>query len=1353
MTFLCATMPVAAMNQAPQFRHYMMKNGLPSNIVHAIYQDERDFIWMGTDNGVSLFNGTEFRNFQFEFERPNGQKDKRVYEINGDGKGTVYFRTDNGLFSYSLHQDSFKMVYPKSMCFSYANGRLLMGENGRNLYCHENDSTRLLYRLPDECAITSLRQQGDSILIGTTRKGLYLLKDGKKLSHLIPEGAVCDLLRDSSGRYWIGFNDGHGLYLLENGKLENFRHRPGDPSSLSSDRVQSLCEDAEGNIWIGTFNGLNKLDVSTKKFSSYYKSFYGLTSSSIHSLLCDRQGTIWAGTYYGGVNYFNPAAQVYYKYGVSPYEKEGLSGPVVGSIVEDKNRHLWIGIDGDGLCRLDLRTRTFKWYKHSDRVNSLSHNNVKTICYDDTNDVLWIGTHLGGLNKLDLKTGRFRTYRHRESDPHSLPSDIVEVIELYNDKLVLATKAGLTLFDPATGTCRPLTDDEEDRRKSLYVKDLELDGKGHLWYTRLQSGVCRYDFANGKVTYYQHNPTNPNSLSDNNVNQIFKDSKGNIWFAMDETGLDVYEQGEDCFRNFNRKQNGLISNTVYAVCELSPDSLLITTDKGLSVFDVSSGHFTNYQSRQAFPRFPINKKSLFKAGNGEVFVGGMEGMLSFFPDEMERRSISYRIFPYRLTVNGTEINKGDSTRILTEELTYVRQIVLPPSCTTFTLNYTSTDYLSPCPNKLSYRLKGFSDTWMDMQGNNSVTFTNLPPGKYELTVKAPNTPEGLVPHNRLYILIRPPFWQTGWAYVCYLLVAGTAVWYVVRSYKRRVKLQESLKYEQKHAEDIEQMNQAKLRFFINISHEFRTPLTVIITQVETLLQSGIKDAAIYRSVNRVYKSCLMLRNLITELLDFRKIEQGGLRLKVDKHNLVNEVYNCYRFYQDYAAEKHIAYKFQKSADEIDVWYDAKQLPKVINNLLSNALKFVIEGGGADRKVSILVKKQEHEAIIEVIDNGVGIRKEDLPHIYQRFYQADSASEREGTGIGLSLAKSIIDLHQGTIEVHSEPGVETIFSVHLKLGNEHFKPEELITTEARTEEKGYSQEHTPEIESMEAEAGSEVGTQVLPMGSDETDIPRNRVLIVEDDELLRNTLAELFQPHFRVSMAGNGQEGWEKVQQEKPACVVSDIVMPGMSGTELCKAIKQEPSLCHIPVVLLTAKTERKYQLEGLKTGADDYIEKPFDAELLLSRCNNLINNRILIQEKFTGQSVAESCKVMATNIMDQKFMDKAAKTVGDHLYTTGFSTDDFAREMGVSRTKLFTKLKEITGETPADFIQSLRLNAAAKMLRENFDLNISEISDRLGFSSPKHFRKCFKEKFQQTPQDFRKGMSESHEEEDNRDNA
>ena len=497
----------------------------------------------------------------------------------------------------------------------------------------------------------------------------------------------------------------------------------------------------------------------------------------------------------------------------------------------------------------------------------------------------------------------------------------------------------------------------------------------------------------------------------------------------------------------------------------------------------------------------------------------------------------------------------------------------------------------------------------------------------------------------------------------------------------------------------------------------------------------------------------MLRNLITELLDFRKIEQGGLRLKAGKHNLVNEVYNCYRFYQDYAAEKHIAYKFQKSADEIDVWYDAKQLPKVINNLLSNALKFVIEGGGADRKVSILVKKQEHEAIIEVIDNGVGIRKEDLPHIYQRFYQADSASEREGTGIGLSLAKSIIDLHQGTIEVHSEPGVETIFNVHLKLGNEHFKPEELITTEARTEEKGYSQEHTPEIESMEAEAGSEVGTQVLPMGSDETDIPRNRVLIVEDDELLRNTLAELFQPHFRVSMAGNGQEGWEKVQQEKPACVVSDIVMPGMSGTELCKAIKQEPSLCHIPVVLLTAKTERKYQLEGLKTGADDYIEKPFDAELLLSRCNNLINNRILIQEKFTGQSVAESCKVMATNIMDQKFMDKAAKTVGDHLYTTGFSTDDFAREMGVSRTKLFTKLKEITGETPADFIQSLRLNAAAKMLRENFDLNISEISDRLGFSSPKHFRKRFKEKFQQTPQDFRKGMSESHEEEDNRDNA
>ena len=1347
---LCAVMSVAARNYVPQFRHYTMKDGLMSNVVHDIYQDGRDFIWIGTDNGVCLFNGTEFRSYK---SGQNGLVGKHVYEIGGDGKETVFLKTDQALFAYSIRQDSFKLVYPKSASFSYANGRMVIGESNRNLYCLENDSIRLLYQLPKGCVITTLCQYGETILIGTAKNGLYVLEGEKKLSNPISEGLVCDIFRDSSGRCWIGFKDGRGLYVFENGEMKKLRRRPDDPFSLSSSYVQSLCEDANGNIWVGTINGLNKLDVSTRKFARYYKSFIGLTSSSIHSLLCDRQGTMWVGTYYGGINYFNPNEQAYYKYDVSPYETEGLSGGVVGSIAEDKQQHLWIGIDGDGLCRYDLRARTFKWYKHSDKVNSLSRNNVKAVRYDAANDVLWIGTHLGGLNKLDLKTGRFQNYQHQKYDPHSLPSDIVEDIELRDGKLVLAIPSGLTLFDPATGICRSLMDDKEHRARTRYSKDLELDGKGRLWFTRLNKGVGRYDFASGVVTYYRYNPDNPNSLSGDNVNHIYKDSKGNMWFGMDGTGLDVYLQEGDRFKNFNHEKDGLAGNTVYAVCELSADSLLVTTDKGMSVFDVASGRFTNYQSKQAFPRFPVNKKSLFKASNGEVFVGGMEGMLSFFPSNMERDSVSYRIFPYRLTVNGTEINAGDSTKILTEELTYARQILLPPSCTTFALNYTTTDYLSPYPNKLFYQLKGFSDVWMDMQGKNSVTFTNLSPGTYELTVKVSDMPEELVPPSRLIIRIQPPFWKTGWAYAGYLLVIGVAIGYVVRSYKRRIKLQESVKYEQKHAEDIEQMNQAKLRFFINISHEFRTPLTIIITQVETLLQSGIKDAKVSRSVRRIHKSCLLLRSLITELLDFRKMEQGGVRLKVGEHNLVKDVYNSFCLYQDYAAQKHITYKFLKSVDEINVWYDAKQLPKVVNNLIYNAMKYVYIMGGVNQgQVAVLVKKYEREAVIEVMDNGVGIRKEDLPHIFQRFYQADSASVNEGTGIGLSLAKGIIDLHHGTIEVHSEPGVETIFSVHLKLGNEHFKPEELVTDETEPEEKDNVLANIPEMETVETQRGNETEREYPSAEDNESNVSRNQILIVEDNELLCDTLAELFKPHYRVSIVGNGQEGWEKVQQEKPACVVSDIVMPGMSGLELCKAIKQDSSLCHIPVVLLTAKTDREHQLEGLKMGADDYIEKPFDAELLLSRCNNLINNRILIQGKITGQVQMENRKAMATNIVDQKFMDKAIKIVGDHLYSAGFGADDFAREMGVSRTKLFTKLKEITGDTPADFIQSLRLNAAAKMLREDMELNVSEISDRLGFSSPKYFRKCFKDKFRQTPMEFRKGMPDSSDAEGNKEN-
>ena len=344
----------------------------------------------------------------------------------------------------------------------------------------------------------------------------------------------------------------------------------------------------------------------------------------------------------------------------------------------------------------------------------------------------------------------------------------------------LANTGGLTLFDPATGMCRPLLDDKEHRARTRYCKDLELDGEGYLWFTRLQNGVGCCDLTSGNVMYYRHNPDNPNSLSGNRVNHIFRDSKGNMWFGMDGTGLDVYLREEERFKNFNSDKDGLSGNKVYAVCELSEDSLLVTTDKGISVFDVASERFTNYQSRQNFPRFPINKKSLFRVSNGEVFAGGMEGMLSFFPDHMERSFVPYRILPYRLTVNGTEINPGDSTKILAEELTTLHNFTLPPSCATFTLNYTATDYLSPYPNKLSYQLKGFSDTWMDMQGKNSVTFTNLPPGTYELTVKAKNAPEGIATPSRLSIRIQPPLWKTGWAYAGYLLAIGIAVGYVVQ---------------------------------------------------------------------------------------------------------------------------------------------------------------------------------------------------------------------------------------------------------------------------------------------------------------------------------------------------------------------------------------------------------------------------------------------------------------------------------------------------------------------------------------------------------------------------------------------
>lgn len=1308
------------------FNHLTSNDGLSHNSVMAIYQDNKGFMWLGTRNGVSLYNGKEFTTYKFRKKDPNSLTYNNISAITGNGDDEIYIMTAKGVSKLQISNHKISTLIQGCARSIYYHKQLYISiEN--NIYRYDGKQFKNYYSLKEPHAIiSSIYICDDFMLIGTREHGLYRLElQDHQLSSIIPQEQVVRIFKDSTGKFWIGTSE-NGIFLLTATSITHFQNKDNDLSSISSNFIRDFCEDKQGNIWIGSSNGLNKFNATTQTFTRYQRQNKenGLTHTSIWSLLCDHQGTVWIGTYFGGVNYFNPDNQIYNHYQVSDQEEEGLSSSIIGCITEDSQKNIWISTEGGGLNKYNPKTRKFQWSKYHNHPNSLSHNNIKTLYYDKNKEVLWIGTHMGGLNKLEIQNGRITRYSTKNNPSESIHSNTVRDIVPYKDKLILATHNGISIFDPSNGKCQLLFKDQSNNIQ--FATSVCIDHRGTLWIGGNGDGVYTYDFDTQKLQNYKHNHSLKNSLSSNNINRIYEDSQKRLWFCTNESGIDLYKYTTNDFENFDEHRHGLESNYIYDVCELSAERLLFITDSGFSILDYSTQKISNYNQENGMPLSALNERSVYKSSDGRIYIGGIDGMISFRENDINYTPQSYSIHPFRLLVNGKAIQVNDESKILSKTLTNTSIITLTSAQSMFSIEYANTNYIPFNKDEIEYYLEGFSNTWTDMRDQYSVTYTNLNPGKYTLIVRAKNN--SLVPETKLEIEILPPFYRTGWAYLLYILCIGGILYYFFRTYHKRIKLQEALKYETKHADDIEKLNQIKLRFFTNISHEFRTPLTLIIGQIEMLLQKRPLIPSIHNQILGIYKNSLQMRELIIELLDFRKQEQGYMTIKVSEHNLVDFAYKNYLLFQEYAVQRRITFKFHKSNDIITVWYDAKQMQKVINNLLSNAFKHVQNGGS----ISISIRKRNQEAIIEVTDDGPGIESKDINRIFDRFYQTEQmgASSYMGTGIGLSLTKGIVELHHGTIEVYSEPHVETSFIVHLKTGIAHFESEQICWQPKEVVYTTQEEKTSPRLLLNEQKIDNAYESAI-------TENLKVKILIIEDNEELSNMLVKIFEPFYHVIVASNGEEGWEKVRSEHPRIVLSDIVMPLMSGTELCKLIKEDIDTCHIPVVLLTARTAVEQNLEGLQLGADDYITKPFNTNILLSRCHNLVNNRILLQEKFSKQPQAAP-QILATNPLDKKFMDDTLVIIEKYMDNPEFNIDIFAREVGIARTKLFTKLKEITGQTPYEFIITVRLKRAAIMLREHPEMNISEIGDSTGFTSPRQFSRYFKEKYQQTPQAYRK---------------
>jgi len=1320
------------------FYHLGLQDGLSQINIMSIYQDEFGAMWFGTTEGINRYNGKDIQTFKPSKEG-KGFTQNIVYSILGNKAGAIYIHADNDLIRYDISAQVFESMKEEGVLYAIAmkDNALWAVIDNKILVYDEAKKGFLEYLEFDKSItdITSLCIDSRNTLWMGTNNGLVRIfpEDPKNFVRIISEGKINTIYEDRNQIIWVGTYH-HGMYkITSSGDIINFSHS-ADRNSISNNQVREIIEDNSGKIWVGTFYGLNCYDVEKNKWTNYISSDKvgnSLSHSSIFALYRDIQGTIWVGTYFGGVNYFNSEVDKFRYYGANSTDENYLSFPFVSKMTEDNTGNLWICTEGGALNCLNLEKRSFSRYMFHSDLESVESHNQKCIWYRKDKNKLYIGIHNGGLCIFDINTRKGRFLLPDPSKSHSLPNRTINKMQFYDGMLYLLTQSGFVKMDLETEKFYPISENPTVNGVlgNTATHTFLIDSRDRLWTKAQGRLTCTYLKTN-LVKSYPYDVGNKKSFSRYSITDIFENSEGHIFFATTGDGIFKYNEDSDDFENYTAEKDGLVSNYCYSISESPSGNLILLYNKGVSFFNYKNPSERLYRSSTDFPLVGFNfGSSIYTTEDNEIFIGGVNGLISFFEKDLQVTDKDYSIYFDKLYINNKLISPNDKSGVLNQTLPLSSSIELKPGQNSISIEFASSNYLRSSTRNYEYKLEGFDEDWI-ISHNQSITYTNLNPGTYRLLVREATSARDN--NNLVYPLslnVKPPFYLSTLAYFIYFILLCIIIWGISKFYSWRTNLETTLLYERREKERIEELNQTKFRFFTNISHEFRTPLTLIIGQLETLLAYNDLSNKVHNKLMKIYKNTNHLQRLITELLDFRKQEQGFAKLNVVSVELISYIKEIYESFHEYAINKKIRYRLEYSEPEIYVYIDPIQFQKAIYNLLSNAFKYTSQDG----EIKIQVKASGEFLEIQIIDNGIGIPPESLSKIFDRFYQIEyrSSGLTLGTGIGLALTKEIIMAHKGTIEVDSTVNSGSVFTIRLQQGASHFSKDELKALEQNIPQPIFnydipieSETEYKDIDSWEKE---ELPEKEKPV-----------VLLVDDNEELLKILLENFLPYYNVYTAVDGETGLNMVFSILPDIVVSDIMMPGMTGKEMCYKIKNNINTSHIPVVLLTAQSSDSQIAEGLMFGADAYIPKPFSIRVLLSYCSNILKNRKLLYEKYATQSEIVPVISDIVSEYDQRLISKAIEIIRENFNNPDFDMNKLGLELGLGRSKLYVKVKEITGLTPNEFTLNLKLQEATNLLQSKSEMNISEIAFYLGFSSSKYFSKCFKSFYGVTPQEWKK---------------
>ncbi len=1345
-------------NQKLKFKQYSLTEGLSQSSVLCILQDSKGFMWFGTRDGLNKFDGQNFTTYRHNSQDSTSISNGFIRSLIEDNDGNIWIGTMNGLNRYIAKDHTFERFKEnngqKRMSNNEiwdieatSNGRIWLGTNLGLEVLDKKSSTISRVETPNDKRKNSanhirsllVTSNGNLWICNTNTIEVYnpTSKTFKEYNYPQSESKEANknyapvLYEDGQQKLWLGYKN--GLFLFDPATTKFKAHQLNSQNNPTiTDEVRAIQQDHLNNLWIGTYNGLYVIDKDNEKAFQYThdeNERTSLSQNSIYTIYKDLKDDLWIGTYAGGVNYYDRSFDVFKSFTAGTNDLK-LNYKVVSSIIEDSEKNLLIGTEGGGINVYNQDTGRFTYHTYDDtKPHSLSTDNVKAMIKTRDGDY-WVGTHDGGLNvfNLEKQAYRFKRYVNIPNDSTSLSNDrIISLFEDARQDVWIGTSGGgLNKWNHESQIFTRIKDPMNSIGSIIYA--ITPTGNKNSLLISSSKGLTKINVLTHELTLIPYKKSDQNKDNIHATLYAYEDPLQNFWIATEGDGLYHYNPQTEESTKYGMS-DGLPNEVIYGILPDDFNAIWLSTNNGLSRMDLESKTFSNFDVSDGLVSNEFNYGAFKKLDNGNLMFGSANGVTYFNPNAITKNAFVPPVSITSFLVNNKPFlieneNEDDET------------IRLDYNQNTISFNFVALSYSQPNKNQYAYKLDGFDDDWIEIGNNKSATYTNLNSGNYTFRVKAANN-DGLWNEigDSMKLKIKPAPWLTWWAYLIYALLI-VAVLLMIRKYSLvRIHEKNELKHERQEKERIEEINQMKLRLFTNISHDFRTPLTLIIGPLERMLHKNIGTPYIQRQHEIMHRNASVLLQLINQLLDFRKSESGHLKLAVSKSNIIPFVENIKVSFDEVARLRNIDFKLHMEDEVIDLWFDKINLKKVIYNLLSNAFKFTPENGRITINISKVTKKKMKLTSTEFLeitvkDSGRGVPKENLKFIFNRFYQlGQDDTTRSGTGIGLALTKSIVKLHKGSIKAKSNEGEGTTFIALLPLGNAHLSDMDIVEEQDASSGSFYFSSPNYMIKDLLSEELDVEQEEQVANSSGVT------ILIVEDNIEVRLFIKSIFEDDYEILEAENGEMAIEIANNHKVDLIISDVMMPKMDGIEMCRRIKSNILTSHIPVLLLTAKTSESAQKQGFQTGADAYITKPFDANVLEMRVNNLLKTRQNLIDKFKKDLILEPTKPDVVS-QDEVFLQKAINLVETHINDSEYSINDFVIEMGMSRSALYRKLKALTDQSITEFIRTIKLKRAGQLILQT-QLNISEIAFDLGFNDLKHFRKSFQKLFDELPSEYR----------------